>query len=370
MTRDEAFNHAKTLLEERDIDDAALEAEVLLRHTLNIDRASFYAGRDADVTTTQLDEYRADVERRLKGMPTAYITGAREFFGLEFFVDESVLIPRPETELLVEKAIECAQRYEMPLIADIGTGCGAIAISLAFNLPRARVIATDISPQALETARRNCERHGVHRRVTLLKGDLLKPLTQPADIIVANLPYVRTAELPAVNTHGWEPCLALDGGEDGLDIIRRLCVEVSRMLRPGGALLLEIGAGQKEAVVEILQDMSPGTTETTRAHNTLRLPNYCGHHSGGGQNPEDKTLGNSNPGTTPHLLISSHGEERFVLEGAVAPSSSGPHSRPTCCTRTNDGESVFPHTQSPSMRVDVFQDLAGIDRVVCMTLRR
>ena len=137
----------------------------------------------------------------------------------------------------MEKAIECAQRYEMPLIADIGTGCGAIAISLAVNLPRARVIATDISPQALETARRNCERHGVHRRITLLKGDLLKPLTRPVDIIVANLPYVRTADLPEVNTHGWEPRLALDGGEDGLDVIRRLCGQVSTHLKPGGILL-------------------------------------------------------------------------------------------------------------------------------------
>jgi release factor glutamine methyltransferase len=168
-----------------------------------------------------------------------------------------VLIPRPETELLVGKTIERARQYEAPLIADIGTGCGAIAVSLALNLPRAKIIATDISPGALETVRRNCERHHVHKCVTLVKGDLIEPLAHPVDIVVANLPYVRTADLPEVNTHGWEPRLALDGGKDGLDVIRRLCEQVWPVLKPGGSLLLEIGDGQKEAVVSILRHLYP-----------------------------------------------------------------------------------------------------------------
>lgn len=257
MTRDEAFRCACRLLEASSIEDPALEAEVILRHTLNIDRASYYAERRTGLTATQEAEYTARVNRRACGMPGAYITGRREFFGLQFFVDDSVLIPRPETELLVEKAIEIARGYEAPLIADIGTGSGAIAVSLAVNLPHATVIATDISRHALDTARRNCERHGTADRVRLYQGDLLEPVPHPVDIIAANLPYVRTTDLPGINTSGWEPRIALDGGEDGLDIIRCLCLQVCTRLKPGGSLLLEIGAGQKDAVVGMLRALFP-----------------------------------------------------------------------------------------------------------------
>lgn len=255
MTRRVVLQRARELLSRNSIEDEALEAELLLRHTLNIDRAGLYAEPEGALTSQQKADFWDKVERRVKGIPSAYITGVREFYGLEFYVDDSVLIPRPETELLVEKAIEIARNYSSPVIADIGTGCGAIAISLAVNLPRAFLFATDISQKALDTGRRNCERHKVERRVRLYTGDLLEPLPDPVDIIAANLPYVRTADLPTVNTNGYEPRLALDGGEDGLDVIRRLCAQVNGELKPGGSLLLEIGLGQRAEVVNLLQTL-------------------------------------------------------------------------------------------------------------------
>jgi len=164
-----------------------------------------------------------------------------------------VLIPRPETELLVEKAIEISQRRAV--VADVGTGSGAIAVSLAVHLPQVLVYATDASPGALEVAARNCRRHGVEDRVHLLQGHLLEPLPEPVDLIAANLPYVSRAELaqlpPEINCY--EPREALDGGPDGLDHIRRLLAQAGEHLKPGGVVLLEIGATQGQAVIALAQ---------------------------------------------------------------------------------------------------------------------
>jgi release factor glutamine methyltransferase len=257
MTRQVVLHRTRELLSRNSIEDASLEAELLLRHTLNIDRARLYAEPEIALTSQQEADFWHRIERRVKGIPSAYITGVREFYGLEFYVDDNVLIPRPETELLVEKAIEIARKYSSPVIADIGTGCGNIAISLAVNLPYASIFATDISQKALETACRNCERHNVQKRVRLYVGDLLEHLKEPVDIIVANLPYVRTGDLPTVNTNGYEPRLALDGGEDGLDVIRQLCVQVKGKLKLGGSLLLEIGIGQKDILMKFLLSLFP-----------------------------------------------------------------------------------------------------------------
>jgi release factor glutamine methyltransferase len=247
LTLREVLNQAQTALEARSIEDARLEAEVLLRHVLDLTRTGLYSDFYRTLTEAQLAEFWRLLKRRFAGEPVAYITGHREFYGLDFTVTPDVLIPRPETEVLVEQAISLAGNRALS-IADIGTGCGAIAISLAVKLLAARIFATDISPAALEVARRNCERHRVADRVTLVLGDLLEPLPGPVDMIVANLPYVRTAELPLVNTSGFEPRLALDGGVGGLDQIRRLCAAVPRYLNAGGALLLEIGLGQRDTV--------------------------------------------------------------------------------------------------------------------------
>lgn len=259
MTRQVVLHRARELLSSNKIEDGALEAELLLRHTLNIDRAGLYAEPEGVLTSQQEADFWHKVESRVKGVPSAYITGVREFYGLEFYVDDSVLIPRPETELLVEKAIEIAHNYSFPVIADIGTGCGNIAISLAVNLPHAFLFATDISQKALDTARRNCERHKVERRVQLCAGDLLEPILQPVDIIVANLPYIKTSDLLRVNTNGYEPRTALNGGEDGLNVIRRLCAQAGGKLKHGGSLLLEIGLGQRQEVVNLLSALSDST---------------------------------------------------------------------------------------------------------------
>ena len=257
MTRQQALERARELLIRHKIEDAALEAELLLRHTLKIDRAQLYTEPDCELKSKQADTYKTFVKRRIKGEPSAYITGHRQFFGLDFIVDKRVLIPRPETELLVEQAIKHAKNYQNPVIIDVGTGSGAIAVSLAVNLPRAEIYAVDVSKAALKVAGRNCLKHQVGDRVNLLRGDLLTPAPPLADIIVANLPYVLTAEVPEVNTSGFEPRLALDGGPDGLETIKELCLQAGDKLRPGGCLLLELGMGQSPVVSQILRQLYP-----------------------------------------------------------------------------------------------------------------
>ena len=250
MTLKQALSQAREVLIANNIEDAPLECELLLRETLKISRVQLYLDLGRELSREQEETFRHLIKRRLNGEPIAYITGHREFYGLDFYVSPGVLIPRPESEPLVEKAISLAQNCSLSAIAEIGTGCGAIAISLALNLPQAKIYATDISAAALEVALFNCKRHGVLDRIYLLEGDMLDPLPEPVDLIVANLPYVRELELPQMNSV--EPQLALNGGPDGLEKIRQLCRQVSDKLRPEGCLLLEIGQGQAKAVTAFL----------------------------------------------------------------------------------------------------------------------
>ena len=246
-----ALAQAAAVLEKANIEEARLDAEILLAHALGITRAQLHAHPQGQLSSAELANYRQLIERRARHEPVAYIVGHQEFYGLDLLVDSRVLIPRPETELLVEKAIEISQRRSV--VADVGTGSGAIAVSLAIHLPQVLVYATDASAGALEVAARNCRRHGVEDRVHLLQGHLLEPLPEPVDLIVANLPYVSQAEWaqlpPEINCY--EPREALDGGLDGLDRIRRLLARAGEYLRPQGAILLEIGATQGEAVVAL-----------------------------------------------------------------------------------------------------------------------
>jgi release factor glutamine methyltransferase len=237
------------------IEDSGLEAELLMRQALGISRVELYQDLNRELSPEEEADFERLIGRRLSGEPVAYITGHREFFGLDFYVDPRVLIPRPETELMVEKALELARERDVATIADIGTGSGAIAVSLALNLPRAKVLATDVSPLALEVARFNCRKHGVSDRVTLLAGDLLSPLTEPVDLIVANLPYVGVEEVSRLAS--FEPELALSGGYDGLDKIQELSRNLGDRLYPGGSLLLEVGIGQSRAVAGLLQSLFP-----------------------------------------------------------------------------------------------------------------
>jgi release factor glutamine methyltransferase len=244
-----------------DIENPYLEAELLLRHLLHMERAQFYVNLIRDITPEQSRALSILLQRRIHREPLAYITGAKEFFGIEFYVDGRVLIPRPETELLVEQALEIANsRFHSPcVIADIGTGCGVIAIALALNLPQAEVYATDVSEQALEVAAINCHRYKVSERVHLLRGDLLAPLTQPIDLIVANVPYVKDSDIAELGAESrlFEPLSALAGGEDGLHWIRRLLPQAKGKLHRGGAMLLEIAPEQGAAVVDRARRLYP-----------------------------------------------------------------------------------------------------------------
>ena len=257
MTRNQALSQAQELLAANDFEDASLESELLLRHTLKISRVQLYLDLNCELSPKQEKTFRHLIKRRLSGEPTAYITGHREFYGLDFYVDSRVLIPRPESELLVEKALDLARYQTIATIAEIGTGCGAIAISLALNLPEVKIYATDISTPALEVARINCQQHEVADRICLLSGDMLDPLPEIADLIVANLPYVKEAELPETGPVSFEPKLALNGGPEGMARISRLCQQVSSKLRPRGCLFIEIGQGQGEAATTLLRNLFP-----------------------------------------------------------------------------------------------------------------
>ena len=253
----EALLWGEQTLAQSALDSPRLDAAILLAHALGITRAQLHAHPRGQPSSAELARYRQLIERRARREPVAYIVGHKEFYELNLFVDNRVLIPRPETELLVEKAIEISQRQSV--VADVGTGSGAIAVSLAVHLPQALVYATDASPAALEVAVRNCRRHGVEDRVHLLQGHLLEPLPEPVDLIVANLPYVSQAELaqlpPGISRY--EPREALDGGPDGLDYIRRLLAQAEGHLEPGGVVLLEIGATQGSAVVALAERHFP-----------------------------------------------------------------------------------------------------------------
>jgi len=235
---------------------ARLDAEVLLAHTQGWSRARLLAEGAAPLEPELGRAFAALVARRAELEPVAYLVGAREFYGLALEVTPDVLVPRPETELLVEAALERARGRGALRIADIGTGSGAIAVALAHCLPQALVDAVDLSPAALAVAGRNAARHGLAARVRLLQGDLLAPLGQPVDLLVSNPPYTVLAEIDeGVRRH--EPRLALDGGPDGLAIYRRLLAAAPPLVYPGGAVLLEIGATQGPAVAALARRLFP-----------------------------------------------------------------------------------------------------------------
>ena len=249
--------------DERGLPTPRLDAEVLIADALRLPRVQLYVQFDRPLTTDELTAIRAHVRRRQAGESVAYVVGHKEFFGLDFAVDRRVLVPRPDSETLVDEALArwrehvaaaadadadataAASADAAPRIADIGTGSGALIVAIGRQLPSAALFAVDTSAEALEVARANADKHAV--AVTWLEGDLGAPLAPyaPFDLIVANLPYVASGELaglaPEVRA---EPVIALDGGPDGLALVRRLVASALPLLHPGGALVLEIGAGQ------------------------------------------------------------------------------------------------------------------------------
>lgn len=257
MTLKQVLNRATGILVANNIEEAGLECELLLRHALRLSRVQLYLDLDHELRAKEEEDFWHLIKRRLNGEPTAYIIGHREFYGLDFYVEPGVFIPRPESELLVEQALKLAHNRPVSSIAEIGTGCGAIAISLALNLPRVKIYATDISASALKVAQFNCQKHGVVNRICLLQGDMLDPLPEPVDLIIANLPYVKEGKLPQISSVSFEPLEALGGGGDGLVKIRQLCHQVGDRLCPEGCLLLEIGQGQARAVTTLLSRFFP-----------------------------------------------------------------------------------------------------------------
>jgi release factor glutamine methyltransferase len=259
----ESLRHASQILAAAGCEAPRLDSEVLLAHVLDRDRAWLYAHPEHVLVPTKSSAFRSLVSRRARREPVGYLTHHKEFYALDFFVTTDVLIPRPETEALVEQAIQWVMNSSWAgTIADVGTGSGAIAVTLAVLLPRAQVIASDASPAALAVARYNAARHGVANRVHPFQGDLLAPLRGPLDLIVANPPYLSQAELAGAppEVAQWEPRAALDGGPDGLDVIRRLLDMASVRLRPHGALLVEIGAGQGPDVLGLARCYFPQAT--------------------------------------------------------------------------------------------------------------
>jgi release factor glutamine methyltransferase len=264
----EALQSVTQTLRGAEIADASVEAEVLLGHVLAMSRTGLYTEPDRSLTSAQTERLRLLVRRRLDHEPSAYILGHCEFYGTVFYVDSQTLIPRPETELLVEKAVELARCISGEVgqitIADIGTGCGAIAISVALALPQAKIYATDVSSSALEVAQANCRRHRVNGRVELLQGNLLEPLPQAVDVIVANLPYIKDCELVdlSLEIREYEPAIALAGGRDGLDKIREMLEQMRGKgdVRLGGwptCVLLEMGQGQGDMVTSLVNEYFP-----------------------------------------------------------------------------------------------------------------
>ncbi len=252
--------------ESASISAARRDAQILLAHILGVDRSALYAHPHRVLTTEQEQQYHALLERRAMGEPIAYLIGHKEFYGLDLLVDRRVLIPRPETELLVEAALRvCREKLEagcVPIVADIGTGSGAIPIAITVNEPRLPYLyASDISTDALAVAGLNSRRHNVEGRIRLLHGDLDAPLPESVDVLTANLPYIASGDIEQMQDDvlQYEPHMALFSGTDGLAHIERLFTNLahSSTLSPGAVLLLEIGYAQRDTLARLLETLWP-----------------------------------------------------------------------------------------------------------------
>jgi release factor glutamine methyltransferase len=252
----QALQDAKTRIQPAS-DSAALDAQALLGEVLEVERAYLLAHPEQALTPDQSARYTARVERCAAGEPLAYIVGRRAFYDRVFAVSPAVLIPRPETEQLLDEALAFVRDSSMKVV-DVGTGSGALAVTLAANCPQAVVYATDISPAALEIARRNAETH--RTPIEFYQGDLLTPLIERGlrvNVVMANLPYIPSDDLPGLAVSRFEPRLALDGGVDGLELVRRLLEQAPGVCASGALILLEIGAGQGATVRDLAQTAFP-----------------------------------------------------------------------------------------------------------------
>jgi len=259
-----ALQHAAQSLASVGIEEAYLESQILMRHLLDLDPVQLHLQFDASLSPTQLQNLKDLIQRRCNHEPIAYITGHKEFFGIDFYVNYDTLIPRPETEVVVETVLNLAKPTPFATIADVGTGCGAIAVSLARNLTQTTILATDVSAAALKVAAMNVAQQKLADRVHLIQADLLDPITGPLDLVVANLPYVSDIEFGSLSTQirCFEPIQALLGGRNGLDIISRLLDQATERLRPNGMILLEVGQHQTALARDVTGQYFPKATVT------------------------------------------------------------------------------------------------------------
>ena len=264
-TIDKLINWSTEYLQQKGVDSPRLNAEVLLSHLLGIERVELYLDPDRSLNQTGVSDFESLIQRRGQREPLQYLTGKQEFWSLNFKITENVVIPRPETELLVEEAVKIVNKESssvpQPRILDIGTGCGVISIALAKEIGPARILATDISRSALVIARENAARHRVEDRILFLCGDLFDPLKDDRfsfNLITSNPPYIPSGGFGQLEPEvkDFEPHQALNGGEDGLDFLHRIADQADRFLLPGGWLLLEVGEGQAEKVAGLLKESS------------------------------------------------------------------------------------------------------------------
>lgn len=263
-------------LEEAGSETANLDAQVLLAHLLGVDRVWLFAHYDQKLDPQQTERYAELVARRAAAEPVAYLVGHREFYGIDLCVDPRVLIPRPETELLVDAVLDHIESRPDKCVrmVDVGTGSGAIALAVAANCPTAAIYAVDLSADALAVAQRNVDQLDERKQITLIQGDLLDSLPERVDIIAANLPYIATAvyDTLAADVRDYEPRLALVAGPEGLDTIYRLLSQAPAHLNPGGVIFLEIAHDQGPAVVEMAKALLPQAS-TVALHQ-----DYHGYH--------------------------------------------------------------------------------------------
>lgn len=262
----EAIDQGQRQLAGAGIDTPRLDAEVLLRHVLGLDRAQLFARLPEAITDDVAARYADLLKRRAAGVPIAYLTGHREFYGLDLLTSPGVLIPRPETELLVEWALAWLATRDHATVIDVGTGTGAIPLALAANLPatwRGRIVAVDPYPAPIALAAENRSRLGLDRRVDLVRGHLLDWCAGPVDLIASNLPYLRPDQVAGNQMLAAEPAEALVGGADGLALIRALIHDAPRVLRDAGAIILELDPDQAETVAGLLERAFPVAAVST-----------------------------------------------------------------------------------------------------------
>ena len=256
------LNESRALLRDGGIIECDVEAEALLRHVLGLCRSEFLAlvyGGDSLVTPSQSTHLKSLLERRLSGEPLAYIVGTREFYGLELDVNDHVLIPRQETELLVDIVVEYLPSFgPMPTVVDVGTGSGAVALAIAAHNESVDLLATDVSGRALDVARRNARKLGLDDRVSFIRCDMLEAVGGPVDVIVSNPPYIPSSQIGRLQAEVQrEPIVALDGGDDGLEPYRRLLVQAKDKVARGGVVVVELMPEQMEAAGEIARQTIP-----------------------------------------------------------------------------------------------------------------